>query len=48
MVQNLVKPDILGGLILQVENLWINASLKGHLEKLRKELLAASPISRTL
>lgn len=43
VVQNIVAPDIIGGIILQAEDMCIDASLKGKLDKLRKRLLALRP-----
>jgi F-type H+-transporting ATPase subunit delta len=37
-----VDPDILGGLVLRVGNMVLDASLHGKLEKLRKEVAAAA------
>ena len=37
-----VDPDILGGLVLQVGNMVLDASLRAKLEKLRKEVASAA------
>jgi F-type H+-transporting ATPase subunit delta len=37
-----VDPDILGGLVLRVGNMVVDASLRSKLEKLRKEVAAAA------
>lgn len=37
-----VDPDILGGLVLQVGNMVLDASLRSKLERLRKEVAAAT------
>lgn len=34
-----VQPQLLGGLCVQMEDVWIDGSLKGRFEKLQKELL---------
>jgi F-type H+-transporting ATPase subunit delta len=41
-VQSNVDEDILGGLVLRVGNMVLDASLRSKLEKLRKEVAAAS------
>ncbi len=37
-----VDPDILGGLVLRVGNMVLDASIRGKLEKLRKEVASAA------
>ena len=34
-----VRPDIEGGFVLQVDDLLLDASLKGQLEKIKREFL---------
>ncbi len=41
-VETHVDPDILGGLVLQVGNMVLDASVRSKLEKLRKEVAAAA------
>jgi F-type H+-transporting ATPase subunit delta len=41
-VETQVDPDILGGLVLQVGNMVLDASLRAKLEKLRKEVASAA------
>ena len=41
-VETNVDPDILGGLVLRVGNMVLDASLRGKLEKLRKEVASAT------
>jgi ATP synthase F1 delta subunit len=36
-----VDPDVLGGLVLQVGNMVLDASLRSKLDRLRKEVAAA-------
>lgn len=40
VIQNIVQPEIIGGIILQLEDVCIDASIKGKLDKLRKQLLS--------
>jgi F-type H+-transporting ATPase subunit delta len=41
-LQTSVDPDVLGGLVLQVGNMVVDASLRSKLERLRKEVAAAA------
>jgi ATP synthase F1 delta subunit len=41
-LQTNVDPDVLGGLVLQVGNMVVDASLRSKLERLRKEVAAAA------
>ncbi len=42
LLESLVEPDLLGGLIVQVGDYVFDASVKGELQKIRKQLLASS------
>ena len=41
-LSNEVDPEILGGLVLRVGNMVLDASLRSKLEKLRKEVASAA------
>jgi F-type H+-transporting ATPase subunit delta len=41
-LQTSVDPDVLGGLVLQVGNMVVDASLRSKLDRLRKEVAAAA------
>jgi F0F1-type ATP synthase delta subunit len=37
-----VDPDLIGGLIVRVGDQWIDASVRGRLERLRDQLVAGN------
>jgi F-type H+-transporting ATPase subunit delta len=41
-VETQVDPDVLGGIVLKVGNMVLDASLRSKLEKLRKEVASAA------
>ena len=42
VITNKIDPEIIGGVTIEVNDLWIDASLKGQLQRLHRQLLAKS------